>query len=140
MLNAIVTTAASVFPSIGSPLEEILSGSIGELNVVCSSWPACPARGLRTGGVVAKRRRMKPLLVIALLTVAACATKPRSDLSWRRAGDHAEPPQPARPACTAYGLEKSKAVSDQGLAAKVAAGAFAECMRDRGWVLSDQAE
>ena len=83
---------------------------------------------------------MKRLLAIALLIVAACTTKPRSDVYWRRATDHPEPLEQARPACKAYALQKSKDVRDQGFAAKVAAGAFAECMRDRGWVLSDQTE
>lgn len=82
---------------------------------------------------------MKRLIALALLAAAACATPtPRPDAHWRRTNDQAEPLEQARPACKAYAMEKSKAVTNQSLAAKAAAGAFAECMRERGWTLVDQ--
>ena len=81
---------------------------------------------------------MKGLLVVALLAAVACApTPPKSAGSWRRVNDQAEPFDQARAACKSYAMKKAETPINQGLAAKVAAGAFAECMRDRGWSLVD---
>jgi hypothetical protein len=51
--------------------------------------------------------------------------------------DNAEPLDQARAACKSCAMQKAEVATNQGLAAKVAAGAFAECMRERGWALVD---
>ena len=82
---------------------------------------------------------MKRLLLSGLLaTTLACATKsPRAAGEWRRVDDHAEPFEQARAACKTYAMKKAETITRQGLAAKAAAGAYAECMRERGWALAD---
>ena len=82
---------------------------------------------------------MRRLILLTLCAAAACGTPtPRTDAHWRRISDQAQPLEQARPACKAHAMEKSESVKPEGLAAKVAAGAFAECMRERGWSLVDQ--
>jgi hypothetical protein len=77
-------------------------------------------------------------MVLGLLALAACATPPPRDVHWRRTSDAAEPLEQARSACRAHAMDRSAGVRPQGMAAKAAAGAFAECMQERGWVLVDQ--
>ena len=79
------------------------------------------------------------LLVLVLIVAGACtAPAPRPDAYWRRTSAQAEPLEQARSACRAYAMEQSSGSSNQGMAAKAAAGAFAECMQERGWVLVDR--
>jgi hypothetical protein len=81
---------------------------------------------------------MKRLLVLVSLSIVACASKsPQSTEYWRRTSDQAEPLEQARYTCQSDAFKKAEDVSNQGLAAKVAAGTFAECMRQRGWSLRD---
>jgi hypothetical protein len=82
---------------------------------------------------------MTRLMLIGLLvTTLACATKsPHAAGEWRRVDDHAEPFEQARSACKAYAMKEAATTTPQGLAAKAAAGAYAECMRERGWALAD---
>ena len=82
---------------------------------------------------------MKRWSMLGLLLVVACtAPAPRPDAHWRRTSDTAEPLDVARPACKAHAMARSSRVANEGMAAKAAAGAFAECMRERGWTLTDQ--
>jgi hypothetical protein len=82
---------------------------------------------------------MRRWFALGLLVLVACAAPaPRTNAHWRQINEGAEPIDVARPACKAYALDRSKNVKNQGLAAKAAAGAFAECMRERGWALVDQ--
>jgi len=81
---------------------------------------------------------MKCVIVIGALALIACGSpSPRSPGQWRRVDAGAQPFDQSRAACKAYALKKSEGVTGQGLAAKAAAGAFAECMRERGWALVD---
>lgn len=81
---------------------------------------------------------MKRLVVLAMLAAGACAVPPSRNVAWRRTNDQAEPFEQARAACKTYAMERSSRASKPDLAAKAAAGAFAECMRERGWALVDQ--
>jgi len=80
---------------------------------------------------------MKRLIVIAFLSTIACAPPPPQSAGWLRVNDQAEPLDQARSACKSYAFKKVESVSNQGLAAKAAVGAFAECMHDHGWTLVD---
>jgi hypothetical protein len=82
---------------------------------------------------------MTRLILMGLLATAlACATKsPRAAGEWRRVDANAEPLEQARATCKAHAMKASATTTPQGLAAKAAAGAFAECMRERGWALAD---
>jgi len=78
-------------------------------------------------------------ILLVVLAAAACApAAPRPEMAWRRTNDQAEPLEQARAACRSYAMEKSSGVTVSSLATKVAAGAFAECMADHGWVIGDQ--
>jgi len=80
------------------------------------------------------------LLVLVLIVAGACSKPaPRPDAYWRRTSEHAEPLEQARSACRTYAMERSSHGSGrEGMDAKAAAGAFAECMEERGWVLVDR--
>ena len=80
---------------------------------------------------------MRAWCLLGSFVLVGCAAS-RPDTHWRATSDRAEPLDVARAACKTHALERSKDVTGQGLAAKVAAGAFAECMRERGWALVDQ--
>jgi len=82
---------------------------------------------------------MKRFVVAAMLLAGACAAPaPRPTPAWHRTDDRAEPFEQARAACRTYAMERSSRSQNQSIAAKAAAGAFAECMRQRGWALTDQ--
>jgi hypothetical protein len=79
------------------------------------------------------------MLLVATLAAAACAApSPKPDAHWRKTTPDAAPLDEARAACRAHAIERSSRSANQSIAAKAAAGAFAECMRERGWALVDQ--
>ncbi len=81
---------------------------------------------------------MKRLIVLAMLATVACASAPRHSIgSWRKVDERAEPFETARAACKTVALKRSEGIPNQSLATQAAAGAFAECMRARGWALAD---
>jgi hypothetical protein len=83
---------------------------------------------------------MKTSVIVCALALAValgCHTKPAPETRWQRTSETAEPLDTARAACKADAVEQSSGTTNQGLAAKQAAGVFAECMRKRGWVLAE---
>ena len=82
---------------------------------------------------------MRRWAIIGVFAIVGCAApKKPVDAQWRKTTDTAVPIDQARSACKAYAMERSNSAQNQSLAAKAAAGAFAECMQERGWVLVDQ--
>jgi hypothetical protein len=72
----------------------------------------------------------------AVLVVLGCHA-PTRETHWQRTGEGAEPLDAARAECKAEALAKGSQTANEGLAAKESVGAFAECMRKRGWVLAE---
>lgn len=76
------------------------------------------------------------LRALVLVVVFGCHA-PTRETHWQRTGETAEPLDAARAACKAEALEQGSQTANEGIAAKQSVGAFAACMRKRGWELAE---
>jgi hypothetical protein len=76
------------------------------------------------------------------IVLAGCHPAARSEprTEWRPTGDRPEPYAQARAACEKEALAKTARIQSEPTATVAAAAAFADCMRGRGWVATQNGE
>lgn len=85
-------------------------------------------------------RRTPPLChLVVLALLAACAVSPPPKTTWSPASESTPAFAEAREACAQRAMSETKTAHGETLASKAAFGIFLECMKAKGWTMSQEA-